>query len=1180
MKHCVLISFNCKAVLKKFLILIFILQSLLAVAQKEANVWYFGKWAGLDFNQGEPNVIAGIYNDDIRSGNICDSLGNFIIGTNGYNIYNRLGNIMQNGQDIISIEDEDVNAVIVQKPGSNNLYYVFMTVYWDDYPMPFGLYYSVVDLDMDNGLGAVTNEKGILIDDAYDAEGKLVAVRHKNGKDIWIIVRKVYESGYASFLLTSNGIFNDYVFSPSDEVEANYLVGDMKVSFDKKMLVAAYRGMSNMMHKPKYEICDFDASTGKVDFKYNIMHLNDEGYAYEPRGVEFSPDSKYLYLSGRYNDELAIYQHQTRYINDSAQFFDSGVLISNGPGHTLQLARDGQIYCTGPAFPVNYRYVSIIHKPWKVGLDCDYEADVIDLDFDNQSRMVQFYYPNQLIDYLYRFEWQGQCQSEQFQFQSNFQPIPTLIAWDFDDPGSGSDNYSNDLNPVHYFTHPGEFEVSVYVKYPSGRVEQTSRVVTVEDIPHPNLGPGYVVCEGDEVTLYAGDEEGMYAWSTGEFGQNLNEITVSDSGWYWVQVTAELGCFGIDSVYVGWYPKAVINEDNLQLVPTTCGGSNGKILGLEVSGTEPLSFEWYNADSALLDTTLDLTGLPVGNYFLHILDGNDCITISNAYTIEDAGNIEVTAVEKEDSHCEQNNGAITITAQPAANLQYSIDDRVTWQNDSHFENLPAGEYKIWARDPSGCEGVYADNPVVIKDISGPQVTQVTTVPEIDNLSNGEIDISATVDTGQVYYSIDNGATFQTDDGHFTNLTAGTYNCVIKDDLGCDTAFAVELERVISQLIEAIAGDGATCIGNAAVVPLKLVNFKDIYKFHVTLTYDTALLTCDGYMKVHPVLKSGIQVSIIPGSNEVIVSWQGDKPETLDDNATMLELVFRAKKEGLSGIDWAAEAGQSAFFNEQLDEVNAKYHLGILAIYRRPKIMLNKEEDYCEGDDVSAFVLVNGGSGEIEYFWEGPNGFTGTTKNLEINHVQTSQQGIYTLTVTDTLDCQESKELNLIIYKSPQIDFAGIDTLFAQPGFVLDAGSGYQSYLWNTGDTTDAITVNEEGQYWVTVTSEESCRSADTVTVFWGGQPFYLPNAFTPNGDGLNDEFKPVQRYDFVKTYHLYIYNRWGQLIFEITDINTGWDGAYKGNPAPQGTYVYKIVYTASSTGNGSQSVSGNVTLVR
>jgi len=172
------------------------------------------------------------------------------------------------------------------------------------------------------------------------------------------------------------------------------------------------------------------------------------------------------------------------------------------------------------------------------------------------------------------------------------------------------------------------------------------------------------------------------------------------------------------------------------------------------------------------------------------------------------------------------------------------------------------------------------------------------------------------------------------------------------------------------------------------------------------------------------------------------------------------------------------------------------------------------------------------------------------------------------------------ELSLTVNKNPQIAFPDQDTIFAEPGFILEAGSGYESYLWNTNETTDAIQINIEGLYSVYVTSTESCKSTDSVTVLWGGEPFYLPNAFTPKGDGLNDEFKPVQRYDFVKTYHLSIYNRWGEMIFEIGDIEQGWDGKHKGSIAPQGTYVYRIVYTAYSTGNETQVKTGSVTLVK
>ncbi len=1162
----------------------FVLNINFAFSQKEANVWYFNWYCGLDFNTEPPDILFG-FNMFYSSTCMSDSTGKFLFATNGHTVWNSNKQVMQNGQKLIGGGFAWQGVVTVQKPGSDNLYYIFAVPDWQNNNPP-GLYYSVVDMDMDGGLGAVTNEKNIPLNAAWDAYEKVIAVRHANEKDIWIITRKHEFDSYAAFLLTENGIEDDPVISYSPDRPFQWLYGSMKISYNKKYLIAAYTLNALPVNDPysTYDICRFDANTGAIDFLYTLDPAP-FNHRQTPNSVEFSPDSKLVYLcnftyltygnAGYYK----IFQYDMGLIEDSAQFVQSGLVIADAGegGCGLQLARDGQIY-SGTQYDSQRDSLNVIHKPWVRGTGCDYEENVITFENGAGSRGPL---PNFLLDYLYRFEWEGQCQSSPFQFQSNFQPVPTLIAWDFGDPASGSGNYSNDLNPVHYFTHAGEFEVSVYVKYPSGRVEQTSRVVTVEDIPHPNLGPGYVVCEGEQVTLYAGDEEGMYAWSTGEWGPGLNEITVSDSGWYWVQVTADLGCFGIDSVYVGWYPTAIINEDSLTLVPTTCGGSNGKILGLQVTGTELLSFEWYDADSTLLDTTLDLAGLTVGNYFLHILDGNGCTTVSGSYTIEDAGDIKITEVKKEDTRCGQDNGSITVTAAGAAeDLLYSVDNGTTWQSGNVFENLAAGDYFARARDPSGCEGVYADNPVTINDIAGPKVTGVTTDPEIDYLANGEIDITATVDTGRVYYSIDNGTTFQTDNGQFTNLTAGTYYCMVKDGFGCDTTFTVELERIISQLIEAIAGDGSTCIGNAAVVPLKLANFKDIFKFHVTLTYDTSILKSNGYIKVHPKLKPNLQVSIIPGSNEVIVTWQGDKPETLDNNVTMLELVFGAKKEGFTSIDWAAEAGESAFYNQQLEEVNAEYHLGILAIYTRPKIMMNKEEFYCEGDTVFGFVLVSGGSGTIDYFWEGPGGFTSTKENLEINDVHTGQAGIYTLTVKDTLDCRESKELNLVVYENPQIAFPDQDTIFAQPGFVLEAGSGYASYLWNTGDTADAIQVNNEGLYSVLVTSTESCRSSDSVMVLWGGEPFWLPNAFTPNGDGLNDEFKPVQRYDLVKTYRLFIYNRWGQLIFEASDINTGWDGTFKGQPAEQGTYVYKIVYTASSTGNEPQSIAGNVTLVR
>ena len=73
--------------------------------------------------------------------------------------------------------------------------------------------------------------------------------------------------------------------------------------------------------------------------------------------------------------------------------------------------------------------------------------------------------------------------------------------------------------------------------------------------------------------------------------------------------------------------------------------------------------------------------------------------------------------------------------------------------------------------------------------------------------------------------------------------------------------------------------------------------------------------------------------------------------------------------------------------------------------------------------------------------------------------------------------------------------------------------------------------------------------------------YYVPNTFTPDGDGFNEEFKPQFTSGFDRdTYHLYIFNRWGQLVFESKDVDYGWNGSFAGEIAQDGTYTWKIEF--------------------
>jgi gliding motility-associated-like protein len=76
-----------------------------------------------------------------------------------------------------------------------------------------------------------------------------------------------------------------------------------------------------------------------------------------------------------------------------------------------------------------------------------------------------------------------------------------------------------------------------------------------------------------------------------------------------------------------------------------------------------------------------------------------------------------------------------------------------------------------------------------------------------------------------------------------------------------------------------------------------------------------------------------------------------------------------------------------------------------------------------------------------------------------------------------------------------------------------------------------------------------------------GELILLPNAFTPDGDGLNDVFKAIGQPDKLTSFSMKVFNRWGQMVYETKDITFGWDGTYKNQPAPAGTYVYRMEYS-------------------
>ncbi|MFN3403327.1 MAG: gliding motility-associated C-terminal domain-containing protein [Cytophagaceae bacterium] len=209
------------------------------------------------------------------------------------------------------------------------------------------------------------------------------------------------------------------------------------------------------------------------------------------------------------------------------------------------------------------------------------------------------------------------------------------------------------------------------------------------------------------------------------------------------------------------------------------------------------------------------------------------------------------------------------------------------------------------------------------------------------------------------------------------------------------------------------------------------------------------------------------------------------------------------------------------------------------------------------------------------------------KDPDPRHFNTSNQivltdhGKYRLEMEGE-HCNTSQEFMLQVRELPLIALPE-KTYFCDEteGSVnLDAGNSGVKYTWSNGNTSALINVNTAGIYTVTVEDEAGCTSDALTEVINQCRPLlFIPKAFTPNNDGLNEEFKIIAR--FIDSFEMTILNKWGEVIFHTTDTNTFWDGNYMGQPVPSGAYAFVLNFTGTYQGNEvEQKIAGDITLIR
>lgn len=512
---------------------------------RQYDVWYFGNKSGIDFATEPPTPLSNSVMDT-REGcaSICNSEGQLLFYTDGVSVWNRLHRIMAGGDQTLGGHSSSTqSALILPQPGYPNRYYIF-TVDAEENFFDNGLSYAVVDMMLDNGAGEVVEVKRGL---KTGISERLTAVGRPGGYGFWIVVRGL-DDKFFSFDFTINGVNSTPVTSSVGRIyDQTQAAGVMKISPNGAWLaIANLQGGEVAIHP-------FDPYTGQVERSGSSILSTVQ----RPYGIEFSPNSRYLYCSqslapyGVYQFDLSA----TGTIESSAFFMPS----TDHRMGMLQIAPNGHIYVA------RYGAASLaaIRSPDNAKAACDYRDNavvlphpsrfglpaVIALPAQHQQGTIEG--PKTLcVGASASYTLVGQ--------RSTLSPIWTH-------QGTAAFALSNDKKAVLLSpTAPGrDTLIALY----SGRCSILIDTIVVESSLSPvvSLGSDTTLCGQQPVVLDPGSFA-SYVWSNGTTSRTLS---VSTPGKYWVTVASAQGCTSSDTIEIV-PPKAL--SPNLGNDTSVCSG--------------------------------------------------------------------------------------------------------------------------------------------------------------------------------------------------------------------------------------------------------------------------------------------------------------------------------------------------------------------------------------------------------------------------------------------------------------------------------------------------------------------------------------------------------------------------------------------------------------------------------
>ncbi|PSR01498.1 MAG: hypothetical protein BRD50_08690 [Bacteroidetes bacterium SW_11_45_7] len=411
-----------------------------------------------------------------------------------------------------------------------------------------------------------------------------------------------------------------------------------------------------------------------------------------------------------------------------------------------------------------------------------------------------------------------------------------------------------------------------------------------------------------------------------------------------------------------------------------------------------------------------------------------------------------------------------------------------------------------------------------------------TMTDVEDVTcNGACDGSATIvpsgGTTPYSYQWDNGDT----DSSATGLCAGTHSITITDANNCDTIITVDITEPLPVTVNAEAEADVLCAGDSTGVASATAGGGRSPYDYFWSTGDTITNTSDTTNQI---------MNLVAGTYTVTV--QDDSGCTATDNVTISQP---------SVLDASASVDSNVT---------------------------------CYGySDGIASAFTSGGEPPYDYQWSSGNSTTDVMDT--VNTVTGLTAGTYTITVTDDNGCTTTSSVTVeeppeTFIQIPQDEY---ETNLGQEVEIntTPVATSDVTYEWepseslSCGDCEDPVAdPTNTTEYTVTMTDESGCTATNSTEVIISDDKiFYIPNAFSPNGDDKNEEFKVYA--EGVERFRMVIFDRWGEKLFETDDIEEGWNGTHKGQKLRPATYIYHI--TIKFRGEETfPAQKGSVTLIR